>query len=329
MKDDRKYSTPVSQSFPRRRVLQAGAAIAGVSALGFPAIVRSQSDKLVIGHLTPLTGFLGALGEYAQIGREARAGGGQRLGRRAGAAGRADRGRLGQSGDRVDQGAAPARTRRCGDAAGRDLVGVGADHLAGGGTQQAHLREQRRALGRAARQELQPLHLPRRHEHDRQREGRGHRAAAREHDQGQETLRADRRLRVRPRPRARGQGLHRRQRRLADRRRTGGHRRRRLQPLPAQDPPGPPRRCRVQPGGQPGHHLPQAVRRVRPEIPDRRLQPEHQRRLGGGLRQLRRHLADRLAPRARRAGVEGLRRGVLEEVRQAAGDTTPGPTTCR
>ena len=38
------------------------------SALGFPAIVRGQADKIKIGHLTPLTGFLGALGAYAQLG---------------------------------------------------------------------------------------------------------------------------------------------------------------------------------------------------------------------------------------------------------------------
>ena len=50
----------------RRTVLKAGAA--GALALGFPAIVRSQSDKIKIGHLTPLTGFLGALGEYAVMG---------------------------------------------------------------------------------------------------------------------------------------------------------------------------------------------------------------------------------------------------------------------
>ena len=52
----------------RRRVLKAGAAAAGALALGFPAIVRSQQDKIKIGHLTPLTGFLGALGEYAVMG---------------------------------------------------------------------------------------------------------------------------------------------------------------------------------------------------------------------------------------------------------------------
>ena len=49
----------------RRRIL-AGAA--GAAVLGFPAIVRAQSDKIWIGHLTPMTGFLGALGEYAVLG---------------------------------------------------------------------------------------------------------------------------------------------------------------------------------------------------------------------------------------------------------------------
>jgi branched-chain amino acid transport system substrate-binding protein len=48
--------------------LKAGAAFAGASALGFPAISYGQTDKIKIGHLTPLTGFLGALGAYAQLG---------------------------------------------------------------------------------------------------------------------------------------------------------------------------------------------------------------------------------------------------------------------
>jgi branched-chain amino acid transport system substrate-binding protein len=54
--------------YNRRTLLKAGAAFAGASTLGFPAIVRGQSDKIKIGHLTPLTGFLGALGAYAQLG---------------------------------------------------------------------------------------------------------------------------------------------------------------------------------------------------------------------------------------------------------------------
>jgi branched-chain amino acid transport system substrate-binding protein len=52
----------------RRSVLKAGAAITGAAALGFPAIVRSQSDKIKLGHLTPLTGFLGGVGHYALLG---------------------------------------------------------------------------------------------------------------------------------------------------------------------------------------------------------------------------------------------------------------------
>jgi branched-chain amino acid transport system substrate-binding protein len=54
--------------YNRRTLLKASAAFAGASALGFPAIVRAQADKIKIGHLTPLTGFLGALGAYAQLG---------------------------------------------------------------------------------------------------------------------------------------------------------------------------------------------------------------------------------------------------------------------
>jgi branched-chain amino acid transport system substrate-binding protein len=52
----------------RRRVLQLGAGLAAGATLGFPAILRAQSDKIRIGHLTPMTGFLGALGGWAVQG---------------------------------------------------------------------------------------------------------------------------------------------------------------------------------------------------------------------------------------------------------------------
>ncbi len=55
----------------RRKVLKAGAAAGAAvfaSTLGFPSIVRAQAGAIKIGHLTPLTGFLGALGEYAVMG---------------------------------------------------------------------------------------------------------------------------------------------------------------------------------------------------------------------------------------------------------------------
>src|SRR4030088_2338916 len=54
--------------YSRRTLLKASAAFAGASALGFPAISYGQSEKIKIGPLTPLTGFLGALGAYAQLG---------------------------------------------------------------------------------------------------------------------------------------------------------------------------------------------------------------------------------------------------------------------
>lgn len=58
----------MNQPQGRRRVLQAGAALAGVAAFGLPTLLRAQTGPIKIGHLTPLTGFLGALGEYATQG---------------------------------------------------------------------------------------------------------------------------------------------------------------------------------------------------------------------------------------------------------------------
>src|SRR5689334_19713961 len=52
----------------RRNLLKTGAALAGASAIGCPSLLWAESDKIKIGHLTPLTGFLGALGAYAQLG---------------------------------------------------------------------------------------------------------------------------------------------------------------------------------------------------------------------------------------------------------------------
>jgi branched-chain amino acid transport system substrate-binding protein len=65
---DSKDSSGTLHATRRRNVLKAGAAMAGGAVLGFPALVHSQPDKIRIGHLTPMTGFLGALGEYAVMG---------------------------------------------------------------------------------------------------------------------------------------------------------------------------------------------------------------------------------------------------------------------
>ncbi|ADZ70953.1 ABC transporter substrate-binding protein [Polymorphum gilvum] len=53
----------------RRSALKFGAAgLAAGSMLSMPAIVRAQADAIKIGHLTPMTGFLGVLGEWAVQG---------------------------------------------------------------------------------------------------------------------------------------------------------------------------------------------------------------------------------------------------------------------
>ena len=52
----------------RRTLLKGAGGSALLAGFGMPAIVRAQSDVIRIGHLTPITGFLGPVGEYAQMG---------------------------------------------------------------------------------------------------------------------------------------------------------------------------------------------------------------------------------------------------------------------
>jgi branched-chain amino acid transport system substrate-binding protein len=59
---------PIAPAVSRRTLLKgtaAGAAAFATGTIGFPAILRAQ-DVIKIGHLTPLTGFLGQLGIYGQ-----------------------------------------------------------------------------------------------------------------------------------------------------------------------------------------------------------------------------------------------------------------------
>lgn len=67
MKSVARPQTPTATD--RRRLLLSGAALGTTAAIGgFPAIVRAQPDKIRIGHLTPMTGFLGPIGEYGAMG---------------------------------------------------------------------------------------------------------------------------------------------------------------------------------------------------------------------------------------------------------------------
>ena len=52
----------------RRGVLKRAAGAAVLAGIGMPALVKAQAETIRIGHLTPITGFLGPLGEYAQMG---------------------------------------------------------------------------------------------------------------------------------------------------------------------------------------------------------------------------------------------------------------------
>ena len=61
----RNSRSPLSTT--RRQMLRT-AAVAGLLGAGLSGSVLGQQDKVRIGHLTPLTGFLGALGEYAVMG---------------------------------------------------------------------------------------------------------------------------------------------------------------------------------------------------------------------------------------------------------------------
>ena len=53
------------KSLSRRRLLKGAGAAGAMTITGFPAISYAQADVIKIGHLTPRTGFLGTLGEYA------------------------------------------------------------------------------------------------------------------------------------------------------------------------------------------------------------------------------------------------------------------------
>ena len=58
----------MTSSLSRRTLIKGAAGSALLAGVGMPAIVKAQADAIRIGHLTPLTGFLGPLGEYAVMG---------------------------------------------------------------------------------------------------------------------------------------------------------------------------------------------------------------------------------------------------------------------
>ncbi len=191
--------------YSRRTLLKASAAFAGASAIGFPAIVSGQTEKIKIGHLTPLTGFLGALGAYAQLGirmaeEEINAAGGV-MGRQLDIT----------SEDSVNPATAATKAQRMLEQDGVAVL-MGEINSASALTiMQVAERNKRLFMQIGARSDALRgkncnkytfhVDIPSHRDGQRGRQGAG----ARQHDEGQEILHADRRLHLRPRSGARGQ----------------------------------------------------------------------------------------------------------------------------
>ena len=132
------------------------------AALGFPAIVRSQSETVRIGHLTPRTGFLGPLGEYAVMGvnlavDEINAAGGI-IGRKIEliAEDSVNPQTASTKAERLIERDKVRRHHR------RNQLGVGPRDRAGRAAQPHPVLQHRLQLRRIARQVVQPLHVPHR-----------------------------------------------------------------------------------------------------------------------------------------------------------------------
>ena len=217
-----------SVSRVRRGLMQGGAAVTALGALGFPAISRGQADAIRIGHLTPLTGFLGPLGEYAVMGvklavEEINAAGGV-MGRKIELIAE----------DSVNPQTASTKAERLIE---RDkVVAIIGEISSASGLAIAQVAQRNRTLffntgcnsdelrGKSCNRYM--FHTEAANTHVRLRGGAG--AAARRHGQGQEVVQPDRRLRVRPRPAEGREALHAGERRRIRGRRARADRRRRL-----------------------------------------------------------------------------------------------------
>ena len=304
----------------RRTLLKASAAFAGVSALGFPSIVSGQTEKIKIGHLTPLTGFLGALGAYAQLGirmaeEEINAAGGV-MGRQiditsedsvnpATAATKAQR-MLEQDGALVLMGeinSASALTIMQVAARNKKLfmqIGARSDALRGKNCNRYtfHVDIPSTVMVNAVGKALVRDNMMKDKKfytltadyifgHDLARAAKSFFDANGGKLIGDELVATD----------------------VTD-----------FSPYLLKIRQGKPdvvcsKSCR-----QPGHQPDQAIRRIRPALSDRRLQPQHRRRVGGRRRQSERHLADGLVSHLGRSGVEDVRGQLYEEAWQAAGE---------
>jgi branched-chain amino acid transport system substrate-binding protein len=300
--------------------LKGGAALAGAYALGFPSIARGQTDKIKIGHLTPLTGFLGALGAYAQLGlrmaeEEINASGGV-MGRQLEII----------SEDSVNPATGATKAQRMLDQDGVAFLMGEINSAVAATIMQVAARNKRLFMQIGARSDaLRGKNCNRYTFHvdipSAVMVNSVGKALVRDgmmKDKKFYTLTADYLF---------GHDLAASARRFFNE--NGGQ----LigDDLVATDVTDfspyllkirqakPDIVCSNLAGNQVTNLIKQYAEFGLP-FPDRRLQPEYRRRLGGRRRQPERHLADGLVPHARRAGVEDIRRQLHQEVRQAAGE---------
>ena len=186
------------KSLSRRRLLKGAGAAGAMTITGFPAISYAQADVIKIGHLTPRTGFLGTLGEYAVQAvdlsvEEINAAGGV-MGRKIDLI----------KEDSVNPQTASTKAERMVE---RDKVACivgeissasGLDDLSGRGPHQDAFCQHGLQLGRAAGQGLQEVHGARGVRQLDVRQNGGPRASRQKPRRGQEVVLAHRRLCLRP-----------------------------------------------------------------------------------------------------------------------------------
>ena len=222
----------------RRTLIRSAAGSALAIGIGMPAISCAQSDVIKIGHLTPRTGFLGPLGDYAVMGIQLAA---DEINAAGGVNGRKIELVLEDS---VNPQTASAKAERLIE---RDKVAM----LIGEISSASGL-----AIGQVAKRtktvfintgcnsdalrgvRLQSVHVPHRGRELDVREGGRAIPAQGEHGQRQEVVLADGRLRVRPRSAEGRQDVHGEERRPVRGRRTGPDRHLGLLAVPAEDPSG-------------------------------------------------------------------------------------------
>ena len=315
--------------YSRRTLLKAGAAFAGASAIGFPAIVSAQAARIKIGHLVPLTGFLGAIGSYAQLGvkmaaEEINASGGI-MGKQIDL----------MSEDSVNPATASTKAQRMIEQDGAVLLFGEISSASSLTIMQVAERNKKVFFSTGARSDaLRGKNCNRYSFHcdipntvmvnavgtalnqKGMVKGKKFVTLTADYIFGHDLLKA-------------AKAFFERQRRHPDRRRADCDRRHRLQPVSAEGPAGQ-ARCRVlQPRRQPGDQPRQAICRVRPPLPAGRLQPQHRRRLGDGRRQSERHLADGLVSHARQSRPRRPSSRPSPRNTASRRRTTPGSNTSR